>query len=142
MRKAMLVGCGVAAGAALGGLAATGLGGEGADSEAVAAAAVATHVVKGPPPAAAKAGKASLFKVIYKESNTINVPDGVTPYDLGACPRGGAVLSAWHIRIGAEKAGLIATGSTPTSGSRRMDYAVTNTTGGAVDGRLGLICIK
>jgi hypothetical protein len=143
MRKAMLVGCGVAVGAGLATFAATGLGGSGSNPQPVETKAVGTHAVEGRPAAVARAGRAaSLFRVIYKESQTITIPDGVTPYNLGACPKRGAVLSAWHIKIGADKAGLLATGSTPTSGSRRVDYVVTNTTGGDVEGRLGLVCIK
>jgi hypothetical protein len=140
MRSATLVVFGAAIGA-MGALAATGIGGEGSDPKPLPVRSVAAHTVEAPP-ARVDAKAASLFKVIYKESETISIGNGVTPFDLGACPRGGAVLSAWHIRIGATKAGLLATGSTPTTRSRRMDYVVTNTTGAPVDGRLGLICIK
>jgi hypothetical protein len=91
-----------------------------------------THTVAGPPAAAAATTKAaSLFKLIYKETNTLNIPDGVTPYEL----------RSWHIRIGEDRSGLVATGSTPV-GVREMDYVITNTTGGVVNGRLGLVCIK
>lgn len=142
MRKATLVIFGAAIGAT-GALAATGVGGQGSDPEPLPVRPVATHTVDAPPARAGVDAKAaSLFKVIYKESDTISIANGVTPFDLGACPRGGAVLSAWHIRTGATKDGLLATGSTPTTRSRRMDYVVTNTTGGPVDGRLGLICIR
>jgi hypothetical protein len=142
MRGTRLVAGGVVAGLTLGALAAIGVGGEGSDPEPLPVRSVATHTVDAPPAGRVATKAASLFKVIYKESDPVPIADGVTPFDLGACPRAGAVLSAWHIRVGATKAGLLATGSTPTTGSRRMDYVVTNTTGGTVDGRLGLICIK
>jgi hypothetical protein len=130
---------GLAAVSVAGALATTGLGDGG---ESLRAVRVATHEAPAPPPrVSGQAKAASLFKVFYKETNTLSVPSGVTPYRLGSCPRGGAVLSAWHIRIGEDKSGLVGTGSSP-AGVREMDYVVTNTTGGAVNGRLGLICIK
>jgi hypothetical protein len=142
MRKWLLAGSGVVAAAALAGLAAVGLGGEGDRPASPPVRVAATHALARPPAeAAARTKAASLFKLVYKETNTLSVPDGVTPFDLRSCPRGGAVLSAWHIRIGDDKSGLVATGSTPV-GVREMEYVVTNTTGGPVNGRLGLVCIK
>lgn len=142
MTRLMPAGAGLVAAVVAALFAIAALGDERDGDKPLATVTVATHPAAGPPPktgARLKAG--SLFKVFYRETDPLSIPAGTTPYRLRACPRGGAVLSSWHVRLGQDKSGLLASGSTP-AGVREVDYVVTNTTGGAVNGRLGLICIK
>lgn len=143
MRTRIGIGCTLLASAGVGAFAASGFGDGGEGARPVSAQTVDTHVVAGPSAGAPALGKgASLFKVIYKASNTVSIPSGTTLWNLGVCPKGGAVLSSWHLRNGAVKAGIAAGGSTPTSGVRRVDYVTTNSLGSPANGRLGIICIK
>jgi hypothetical protein len=131
-------------------IATTGLGafvatGFGQDEEApatVGTATVDTHRVKAPSEGVPKlaAQRGSLFKVIYKESDPVDVPLGTTTFTLKVCPKNSGILSAWHLRTGVDKAGVVSHGGTP-NGVRRWDYVVVSNASDR-KARFGFICIK
>jgi hypothetical protein len=133
-------------------IATTGLGafvatGFGQDEEpppaAVETVTVDTHRVEAPSNGAPKLAqrRATLFKVIYKESDATPVGTGYRRFLLKVCPRNSGILSAWHVRAGTDKSGLLAAGGTP-NGVRRWDYVVNNVSGAERNAKFGFICIK
>lgn len=142
MRTRILIGAALIVAAGLGAFAANVFGGGGSEPTPLTVQRVATHKVDGPPAGAPKIeGKAALFTIQYKTSNTVNIPNGYSSYNLGTCSSDGAVLSSYHLRNGDNLAGLLAAGNRP-NGTRRVTYVIDNTTGSTVKGKLGLVCIK
>jgi hypothetical protein len=142
VRTKILVAGAVVASAGLGVVAASGFGDGGGQPAKVSASDVAAHRVDGPPPGSgAPVRRASLFKVIYKATRPNDVDPGVNVVTVRSCPRGGAVLSGWFIRNGADKSGLEAGGGAPVR-VRRWQLVVNNTTGAVRRARFGIVCIK
>jgi hypothetical protein len=131
------------AAAGLGGFAAMGFGQDDDAPATIGTATVDTRRVKAPSEGAPKlaARRATLFKVIYKESDATPVPIGTSRFLLKVCPKNSGILSAWHIRTGTDKAGLLAAGGAP-SGVRKWDYVVYNVSGAERNAKFGFICIK
>jgi hypothetical protein len=142
MRTKIMIGSAIAASAALGAFAATGFGDGSGTTRAVNAVEVAAHEVSGPPAGAkAVARRASLFKVIYKETDPTPLPAGTNVVTVRSCPRGAGVLSGWFIRNGQDKSAMYGTGGTP-DGVRKWVAVVTNNAGAGKQARFGIICIK
>ena len=141
MRTRIAVGCAVVASAGLGAFAATGFGERG-DEAGVRAVTVETREVSGAPPGArAPAGRASLFRVIYKSTDATDVPTGYSSVTVRSCPRGAAIFSGWFLRAGPDKTGMVASGGAP-EGSRRWRLIVNNTSGATRQARFGIICLQ
>ena len=142
MRTRIMIGCAIAASAALGAFAASGFGERGDRPAELRVSTLDTHRA-GEPPAGAPAvdKRAALFKVLYRTTDPTSVASGYSSWTLTKCPKRSAVLNGFHLRSGADTSGVRAAGGFP-NGTREWTYVVENVTGGAVDVGFGIICIK
>ena len=103
---------------------------------------VETHEVSAPPAGvSAPAKRASLFKILYKETDPTELAAGTNVVTVRSCPRGAGVMTGWFIRNGLDKSGMDASGGTP-DGVRRWTIVVTNNAGAGAKARFGIICLQ
>ena len=142
--KKLLFSAGLMAAVALAAFAANGFGLGGGDStQAVTATTVKTHRVAAPPAMAPAVGKrqASLFKITYRSTDPVLLGAGVHSVTIKKCPKGAGILNGWYTRTGGDPAFLLSLGGQP-DGVRKWTLAVNNTSGGNVNAKYGIICIK
>ena len=143
MLNRTLIVCAIVAAAGLGAFAATGLGERDDLPTELTATALGTHAVGAPPAGAPGVAKrrASLFKILYRTTDPVEVPTGYSSYTLEKCPKGAGVINGFHVRTGTDKTGISAAGTVP-EGVRKWTYVIENASGLPRDVRFGLICLK